>query len=243
MSVCCVIGGAVAKGVNFASGDYMSRSALTGATNNDTGTISVWARFNGTGVDNPIFLIRTGDGFNTIWLHRLSNDHVRCEMWRNTSSPFTLGWVDSDNACATATWIHILVSFDISAGAGSLHLYIDDVDADAAPFKDQNGNVVWDGTTVYVGKNISGGAETLDGDIADLWVNNTYMNLDTESNRRKFISASGRPVPLGANGELPTGSSPLVFLRGPASGFATNLGTGGNFTVTGGLSDSTSHPP
>jgi hypothetical protein len=80
--------------------------------------------------------------------------------------------------------------------------------------------------------------------MADLWIAPGISLLDGSGDiplatRRKFIDALGKPVFLGANGELATGTAPAVFLSGDASTFATNLGTGGAFATTGTLTDAT----
>jgi len=73
-----------------------------------------------------------------------------------------------------------------------------------------------------------------------------YLDLSVVANRRKFISASGRPVYLGADGSRPTGTAPIMYQRladgAAASTFATNLGTGGDFTITGTLTTGSTSP-
>ena len=61
-------------------------------------------------------------------------------------------------------------------------------------------------------------------------------------NRRKFIDPNKDPVDLGEAGQFPTGTSPLVFLANPTASWQTNLGTGGNFTENGALTDGSSSP-
>lgn len=87
----------------------------------------------------------------------------------------------------------------------------------------------------------------LTGYLADYWIGaGQLIDFSVMANRRKFISASGKPVNLGADGSIPTGTAPAVFLRrapsGAAATFANNLGTGGDFTITGSLTNSPSSP-
>ena len=84
--------------------------------------------------------------------------------------------------------------------------------------------------------------------VADLFFSTspTFLDLSIEANRRKFYSASGGAVSLGANGSLPFGTEPPVFLSsdGNAVTFAANNGDGGAFVVTGGsLVNSATNPP
>jgi hypothetical protein len=64
-----------------------------------------------------------------------------------------------------------------------------------------------------------------------------YIDFSVAANRRKFFSATGKPVDAGGDGSIPTGLPPLVYLRcmdgAAASTFGNNLGTGGAMTISG----------
>jgi hypothetical protein len=81
-------------------------------------------------------------------------------------------------------------------------------------------------------------------DIADFYLDLVnFTDLTNIGNRRKFISSSLAPMNLGANGQTPTGSSPIVFFSGPSSGWLTNKGTGGMTIASGALGVASSNPP
>ncbi len=66
------------------------------------------------------------------------------------------------------------------------------------------------------------------------WINfGSGVYFDPVTNEVKFWNASGSPANLGANGEIPTGSSPVLYFPNGPSNFGTNLGTGGNHTIFG----------
>lgn len=84
--------------------------------------------------------------------------------------------------------------------------------------------------------------------IAETWFSNTagFVDLTSVANRRKFISVTGGAQNLGVNGELPFGTSPVVFLTntGVPSSFALNNGRGGSFQqIGGGLTHGAADPP
>lgn len=69
-----------------------------------------------------------------------------------------------------------------------------------------------------------------------LWFNTSYIDLTVQANREKFVTGTGinaMPVSLGTNGELPTGSSPLIYLPLLATSAGKNNGTCGDFTAIG----------
>lgn len=77
----------------------------------------------------------------------------------------------------------------------------------------------------------------LNGKLGALWFNTSYIDLSVASNLAKFVSGTGidaKPVDLGSTGELPTGTSPLIYLPMYGNNAGKNYGTGGDFTVNSG---------
>ncbi len=70
-----------------------------------------------------------------------------------------------------------------------------------------------------------------DGDIGEIWFDTSYVDLAT--NNPFWDSDENKPAELGANGELPTGSSPLIYMPMRADQPTKNLGTIGDFAQTG----------
>lgn len=222
--------------------DGMSRGAdLTGSADNAQGTVFFWFQLNGGDAANQDFFRTPAGNFS---IRRNSANKFATQAF---NPAFTNGQTITTTATyvASSGWHSYLSSWDNNfASPNKLrHIYIDDVSDLASGGQSGAADVVdYTDTNWYVGWNGSG--NRINSDMSDLWfAEGVYFDFSTVSNRRKFISASGGAVDLGASGELPTGSSPIVFQRGPASAFATNLGTGGNFTVTGALTDSSTNPP
>jgi hypothetical protein len=221
--------------------DSMARGAgLTGAADSKTGILSCWLRFDGG--DGSIQRIVEASTGGTAFL-----------LLKNASNILSLG---ADNAAgseilllqsttaytAGATWRHFLASWDLANGAG--HLYISD-----ANDLNTGTDVLTDDTIDYTLSDwlIPSSSFRLNGCCAEFYLApGQYLDFSLVHNRRKFISASGKPVHLGTDGSLPTGTAPLVYLHlddGEAvANFATNRGTGGNFSITGTLETGSSSP-
>jgi hypothetical protein len=235
-------GAANVRGVAFdGSNDYLTRGAtLTSVADTKVGTLSVWLRFNG------------GDGLRQRILTNI-DEHISVQ--KNTSNllrfdaraaDFNLGFeVYSDTAyTASSGWLHILAAW--SLGSTVFQLYVNDIENLAA------GGTVADRTIDYTRSNYSVGGETnggakLNADIAEVYFNTAeYIDISVEANRRKFISATGKPVNLGADGSLPTTNDPILYLSfrpGEAvSAFSTNRGYGGGMSLTGTLTESSTSP-
>lgn len=234
------------KADTFDHAVWLNRGAnLTGTADNKTATISAWIRNTKVSAEaSSIFgglstvAGTTARGFN---LQLTSAFTVRI-FGRNVGDTNILDVSGTAGGAASGVgWVHILASFDMS-NTGKRHLYINDASDLATVTTYTNDTIDHTAADYYVG-GVGSGANKVTGDMAEIWWHNSYMDLSVVANRRKFITAAKKPVYLGASGELPLGTAPLVYLSGPAASFATNKGTGGGFTVnTSTLADASSSP-
>lgn len=232
-----VVDGADFDGTN----DYMNRGGgLTGAADSKLGIVSFWIRIDGgNGSSRYIFYRSSGsiqnyieiDSANKIWM--FFDDSTNSPVVQLSSASTYL---------ASATWLHILASWDLANTTG--HYYINDVSAPGDAIFTNN-TIDYTLSDTEIGA--AGTVGKFNGCIADLYfAPGQYLDFSLVSNRRKFISASGKPVHLGTDGSLPTGTAPIMYHHiddGEAvANFATNRGTGGNFTITGSLDTASSSP-
>jgi len=218
---------------------YLIKSTeFTGLSDGKEGTFSGWFDFTGRDGEQQIFL-RNNSGFffaeksgaNTILFKGFESDATPNMVIESTST-FT----------ASDGWLHTLLAWNLATP--EVHLYIDDVDdIDAGSTVAVNADIDYTRGGWGVGSlDVPAPDFELQGDCADLWWNPSFIDITQKVNRRKFINSGGKPVDLGANGELPLGSTPMVFLSGDTSTWHTNLGTGGGFTENGALTDGSSNP-
>ena len=87
----------------------------------------------------------------------------------------------------------------------------------------------------------NGNSGSLANDVAEFW-----FDTGTGAAIGSFYKSEsgGHPIDLGSDGSNPTGESPLIFYAGDASVWntGTNLGTGGDFTASGTVTNSTNEP-
>ena len=216
--------------------DWMTRGAgLTGAADSKKGIFSVWLRLDGgdgvglyiAAMPSNKLIIRRGFATDTFVIVA-TNSAPNNILDMNTAGAYLAG----------ATWLHLLASWDL-ATAGARHIYVNDVaDLSVNVFTDDT--IDYTETDFFVGSSSAAGANLFNGCIAELYfAPGQYLDFSIVSNRRKFISASGKPVYLGTTGAVPTGTAPLVYQHlddaEAVADFATNRGTGGDFTITGTL--------
>lgn len=216
--------------LNNVTGDhYLRSSGLTGASDGKQGTISVWVEINNT---LPIFDIADdGASINGLRVSRSSPSGGLRVLGHDSSGTLVLS-VASSTSYANGDLVHLLVSWDLASS--TVHMYINNSDVKGTTSV-TNTNIDYTKNQCAVGTSARnpGSAGTYKGVIGELWFNPSYIDLSDESNRRKFIREDGTPEDLGVDGSDPIGSAPLVYLTGAPDDFATNQGTGGDFTKSG----------
>ena len=230
------------KAVTFdGTNDNLSRAALTGVSDGATGTLSMWLKFTGNENENQ-FIFDQGAMFR--FSRRQADDasvpsRKKLIVTLAAAGPTSRISYTSGTAMELDTWYSILMSWDT---AGTVECYFNDALDTPVSSSVAAGTINYD-SAMYVGSTTVP-ANRMAADAAEIWMDLTQkIDFTTEANRRKFITSGGRPAILGANGEKPTGSSPDIYLKGPASNWGTNAGTGGNFTVTGTFTDAATSPP
>lgn len=213
---------------------YLTRDGgLTGAADSKQLTISFWIKRNtSTGFQSIITATNTLGGGDYQSRFELRDTTNFFAWFILNSAGTTILQVETTSAIPFDEWTHIIGSFDLTS-TSKRWVYVNGV-LDAATYTTYT-NDTGDFTKAdwAVGGWPNGG-NLYDGDIADLWfAPGVYIDLSIEANLRKFVTASRGRVDLGDDGDIPTGSSPLVFLSGPFNGWVVNKGTGGGFTEHG----------
>jgi hypothetical protein len=220
----------VTSAVKFdGTNDYLSKATeLTGLADGKKGILSVWLRINGGDAAGQIIV--EGGGSGLMGLQRQTTNKFVVDGY-NAAVANILRMTSATSYITSTTWRHLLCSWDLSIGAA--HMYVNDINDLAGGATILNDTIDYTSGSHYVGARADA-SRKLNADIADLYVNYAeYLDLSVTANRRKFIDESGKPVDVGADGSGPTGTAPVIFLKG--SPFATNRGTGGGFTTTGAL--------
>ncbi len=217
--------------------EQVRASDLVGDADTKEGTFSVWIRKD---ADTYNTLLSNEFAYFGVFLAGGFDNKFTLLGWRESPSDLQLFNLVSASAYpANGAWLNILASWKTDTGA--LHLYINDInDKDPASY-------IMDGVISYTQNEWYIGAYgsligPFSGCISEMFFHNTYIDLSVESNRRKFISASSKPVSLGADGSTPLGVQPLIYIpTGDGSGTG-NKGSGGAFTTTGALTPCSSSP-
>ena len=225
--------------------DYMLRGAdLTGIADGKSGILSFWYRVDGGDGTARWPMSNSASVFSGIQIRHHSDNKIIVSG--NNAAGTSILVMSTSAITASATWLHILSSWDLATGV--LNLYVTDV-SDKTVVTNTNDTIDYAAAAALnwsIGSN-AGGTNKINGCLAEFYfAPNQYLDFSDVNNRRKFISAGGKPVHLGVDGSLPTGTAPIIYQHldnGEAvANFATNRGTGGNFTITGTLDTASTSP-
>lgn len=236
----------IVDSADFDGTDYMTTGAgLSGASDSKSGIISFWMRIDGgDGTFMFVFQGATTVGGTTSRFRIRNDSSNKYELIGINAAGTTILDIETTTAyTAGATWRHFLASWNLATGTA--YLYVNDV-------SDLTSTTLTDDSIDYtvadwaVGAN-AGGLADFDGCIAELYfAPGQFLNFSIVSNRRKFISSSGKPVYLGADGSGPTGTAAICYQHladaEAVANFATNRGTGGDFSITGTLATGSTSP-
>ena len=230
----------VVSAVTFdGTNDYMTRgAALTGVADGKLGILSFWIKFNSEATQRIIEIPGIRFKFD-----KYLNDVE--ELYARDTVPAQCLGNNFTRTQVADGWTHYLSSWTLATTTA--HHYQDDISDKAAEVK-VNAAIDYSGSAaeVYFGCT-AGLASKLNADIAEFYLNTVeYLDFSVEANRRKFITSDGKPADLGPTGLLPTTNQPMIYFSArpgdAATAFATNRGTGGNFSITGTLALTATSP-
>ena len=225
-------GGGVSGGgtgaVNFDGNTWLSRGAdLTSVPSTNYWTFSFWYKFDST-TDTTVY---ENKAEKVVF--------ANAAVWQiESKGPDTVNdgyeGLDTD----LTNWHHTCGMIN-TGSADDTHYYRDDTEITPQyKFGSRDGtNYVLTSTDHFLFRSGGPGAASrqFEGSIYEFWMDwGQNIDLTNTTQRRKFINADLTPPSLGANGETPTGTSPEIYMTGGAATFATNLGTGGAFSVGSG---------
>lgn len=224
---------------NGTTGYLYRTSALAGVSDGKTFSGSFYVSVDIDASSRSIFAMSSGG----------SNDSG-VQVYRNLANNIVIRAFDAvTNQLLTATTsslvnvaggtVHIAYCFDLS-NTTKRFVYINGVlDASVTYANYTNANISFANTAVIrVGASAySSPSDYLDGKLSEFYFTTEYIDFSQEANRLKFRDAFGNPVDLApqiAAGTLP---NPAIYMRFDPANFGKNSGTGGDFTVSGTITD------
>lgn len=228
--------GYTANAVSFYNGgtgfNYLISAALTGVVDGPLGSLSMWCRMD---AGDSVTINPKNSTAPAVLVQRTSTNSLLFKV--TSSGGLQAQSISNDDVLTGTSWHHILASWDTNhstAGSKILNFYLDDVNINSTQVNDSAAfNVNYTGENIVFPINNSNSNLAL----SEIWyAPGQFIDFSNSANRALF-SSGGRPISLGATGNLPTGVAPAVYLKNAAATAGTNSGTGGNFTIQGTLAN------
>ena len=220
--------GYIATSANFTGNSRLQFNTISMADGTQF-TASMWLRPSQVGVVRHVMQGRTGTGGPQWAIQQGSGD-----QWQfvNAGSVIVCNGNTSTISLTANLWYHILFSFDLS-NTSKRHVYFNNVSALANwPTYNTTVNLTLALGNLFIGNNDSNETPYA-GDMAEIWVDDTYIDFSILANREMFALA-GKPLDLGTNGSAKTGYAPDCYLRFLSGALNVNSGAdAGTATVTG----------
>lgn len=209
--------------------EYLSKGTAIGS-DSKLGLISFWVKCGDTSDGALMNIFISDSGFIVRRLDTPSHLQI---IGKNGAGTGILNIESAAVINVASGWVHCAASWDM---AGSSWIYINGASSQTVTTF-TNDTIDYTDTTNNVGASVSATSKLL-GSLCEFWYAHEYQAATIVTS---FRSVGGKPVSLGADGSLPTGTQPLVYLRSPYTSFETNSGSAGNFTPHGSFASDT--PP
>lgn len=206
--------------------DYLTRAAaVTGMADGKTFTFA--ARFDPGGDATFRDIFRAGN----FYIQLRSNNFVRVEAQSTVPALILRG--EAGTITSAGGMVTLFCAVDMAKS--TMQIYFDDVDK--TPATPTISDVIMDLTHTNWGcMATNAGGSKFPADVEFLWLDTAYVDISVQANRDKWLAAN-----IGASGQGPTASTPLIYMTGNAAAWndagGINLGSGGAFIMTGAVVD------
>lgn len=219
--------------VNFSRADssYITKNAYWGTTSK-LWTASIWFRTDDLTAQQHLF----GDSVNGTTIFVNVDERIVINGYSGAAA--VLNATSGTNVVLADTWHHLIFSVDLS-DSGKRHVYLDDASLPMTWTTYTNSTIQW---TIYdwvIGARGSDLSLNWSGDIADFYMDQSYLDLSVEANRRQFISGAKKPV------DITDKANVFLYTKGSESAAAStwnNIGSGGTGTHNGVITNSVGSP-
>jgi hypothetical protein len=233
-------GSYAATAVHFDGTVNLSINSLS-VTNHDALSLAFWIK--GAPQDSKKLYVVDGTGNYTSIGDTDLLGNIHTSIGNGAGTNYVSEYTDEAIKVALDSTWHCIIS-SMESDTGRQKIYIDDTDAteldlNASPF-----TALFNALPFMFGDDGFGNGITADFAIVRIMPGVSLLDGGGDiplATRRLFIDASGKPVdPAVATAAL--GFTGAILFDGDATGFATNQGTGGAFTLTGTPTNASTSP-
>ena len=208
--------------------DFLETGAdLSGIADGKTGTLSTWVNLDSVAAAQVHLCNVVGSASRFLFHQSVALPARLSIVGVGTDAANKLVMTNNTNL-TTATWYHLLASWDLASAIGNL--YINGSSDLAAGAVLTNANIDYTGTNWRAGTYYDASRD-YNGRMSAVYFSTRYLDITSAPIRKRFFAAALKPGILGLRGQLADGQIPLIWMPDGK----TNMGTGGVFSPSGGL--------
>lgn len=199
--------------------------------------ISFWVK-RASGDTETIYNHNTPPGISAVDITVLSGGGIQVVFKNVGGGTVRLQYISNLGIANDGNWHHVLMS----GSSPAIAMYVDDAeDTMGTTLQSTVGAVEFSATDARLGAQNDLGGQSWTGCMSEVYMNfGEKLDLSVTANRRKFISADGKPVDLASTGTRPTGGQPTHYFHSATQdiggpGYHTNSGSAPDFSEDDGI--------
>ena len=223
--------------------DYLSRTSITGIADSNKATIcfSLCCTETTTPIRFVVYMGVNGSHRFIISRNHIVSGDLLIEGRDSSNTVLLSAYTLAASKIVSNRNAVVALSFDLS-DSSKRYLYINGASASVAWATYTNGTIAFtsaSGISIGAARNFN--TSSVEGywlgRLGNVFFDTKYIDLSQPANLAKFVTGTGidaKPADLGANGEKPFGTAPLIYLPMYGNNAGKNYGTGGDFSVVSG---------
>ena len=187
------------------------------------GTLAFWVKLNSLTLTVATWLFNTAtDGSIRGLQVRISNGGALVFSATDSAGSSVLS-VTENSFFSLDTWTHVMLEWDCTGTNKYVKIAKNGSFLSNNTISNSNVFLITNSLTLNGTPINTGAQEPIS--LYDLWYDLVNPDISLSATRLKFVTSGGAPVNLGANGSLPFGSQPRLFLSGAFSNWKQNKGS------------------
>ena len=210
--------------INLTGGDYGYIAAPSEQSGSNSYSFFTWVKFDASHVGDHSFITESFRNGKSALRVQKQNQKFMVDMFTSTNSNL---WRAQAAATFSAdTWYAVWVAMDPS-DTNKRDFYYQEYGSSTVTQVYSGSNTLWTNNTgtwdtayydstkdIGIGARGANGAVPMRGDLAEFWLEISYVDFSSSTNRQKFVTSGGLPVALGDDGSTPFGAAPEIYLAG-----------------------------
>jgi len=211
--------------------DMLTRADLVGISDGKKLVFDTFLNANSLAATSSLYATEG----NRIFIRLNTNGSARIRAQSSGGVTLLDGTTAAGVISTGAGWQSLQIGIDLDNEPDS-KIYVDNVDVTPTWTKFLNSDDIDFSRSIHVIGDIAVPSQRYNGDLSETYFATEFLAFATDANREIFVTSDNKPA------QDLTSRTPLIYLTNPFATWHINAGTGGNFGVTGALTEAATSP-